>query len=143
MLTQATVAHPHRSAVASEIAPAGCSPAMRDRSEEAATPGLPATLSRFGKPQQITLGRLLQNQPCAIPGSVSLTPAVIALSNISKSSAIRNRRGAVRNLWTTKLGCGSLRKTQEKFYCRPPESSCGYYCASVVTFAIEQGPAEK
>jgi hypothetical protein len=31
-----------------QIAPAGCSPAMRDRSEEAATPGLPTTLSRFG-----------------------------------------------------------------------------------------------
>jgi len=53
------------------IAPAGCSPAMRDRSEEAATPGLPATLSRLGT--SAVYPRATAAEPaCAITGSVTI-----------------------------------------------------------------------
>ncbi len=44
----AAVAHPHRSAVASKSRPPVAVPPCETVSEEAATPGLPATLSRFG-----------------------------------------------------------------------------------------------
>src|SRR5579885_2391875 len=43
----------------------------------------------------------------AITGSATFTLAVNALSRIPKSEAIENRSGAVRNLWTEKLSCGT------------------------------------
>ena len=39
------------------IAPTGCDPAMRDRSEEAATPGCPRRLHALGTARQFTLGK--------------------------------------------------------------------------------------
>jgi len=39
------------------IAPTGCGPAMRDRSEEAATPGCPRRLHALGTARQFTLGK--------------------------------------------------------------------------------------
>jgi hypothetical protein len=58
--------------------------------------------------------QLPQNQPCAITGSVTSTPAVRALSRIQKRFAIRNRRPAVRILWTMRIACGSSRKRWRK-----------------------------
>jgi len=60
--------------------------------------------------------QLLQNQSCAITGSVTSTPAVRALSRIPNLFAIRNRSAAVRNLWTMRIPCGRSRKTRRKFY---------------------------
>ena len=125
----AAAAHPHRSAVASESRrPVAVSP-CETVSEEAATPGSPATLSRFGNLQQRVFricfrrseGQLLQNQPCAITGSVTSTPAVIALSRIQKKFAIRNRTRAVRILWTLRIACGRERKRWEEIGCRAME----------------------
>ena len=94
----------------------------RPFSEEAATPGSPATLSRFGNLQQLALRLrsrrlkkpLLQNQPCAITGSVTSTPAVRALSRIPKRCAITIRTPAVRILWTMRIACGRGRKRWKK-----------------------------
>jgi hypothetical protein len=99
----------------------------RPFSEEAATPGSPTTLSRFGNLQQLALRlcsrkperQLLQNQPCAITGSVTSTPAVRALSRIPKQFAIRNRNCAVRILWRMRLPCGRARKRWEKLSAQP------------------------
>ena|SRR5579863_5191243 len=99
----------------------------RPFSEEAATPGSPATLSRFGNLQQLALRlclrkpkrQLLQNQPCAITGSVTSTPAVNALSNIPERFAIRNRNLTVRILWTLRIPCGRARKRWEETH--PPQ----------------------
>ena len=55
----------------------------RPSSEEAATPGLPTTLARFGNRSAVHPRELPQNQPCAITGSVMSTPAVIAMSRIA------------------------------------------------------------
>jgi hypothetical protein len=79
-------------------------------SEEAATPGLPATLARFGNRSAVHLRKLPQNQPCAITGSVMFTPAVIALSRIVLAGATENSASAVRKLWTMKVACGKKRK---------------------------------
>ena len=105
----------------------------RPFSEEAATPGSPTTLSRFGNLQQLALRlcsrkpewQLLQNQPCAITGSVTSTPAVRALSRIPKQFAIRNRKRAVRILWTMRIACGSWRKTRRKSLqqCAAPQTN--------------------
>jgi len=72
----------------------------RPSSEEAATPGLPTTLARFGNRSAIHSRELPQNQPCAITGSVSFTPAVIAMSRTPEFSAMKNRAAPVRKLWT-------------------------------------------
>jgi hypothetical protein len=97
------------------IALAGCSPAMRNRSEEAATPGSPATLARFGNLSSLPSGQLLQNQPCTITGSVTSTPAVKALSLIPNYPSIKNRGTSVRKLWTMEVPCGWSRKKWRKF----------------------------
>ena len=97
------------------IAFAGCSPAMRNRSEEAAPPGLPATLARLGNLSSLPSGQLLQNQPCAITGSVTSTPAVKALSLIPNFPSIKIRGASVRKLWTMEVPCGRWRKTWRKF----------------------------
>ena len=59
--------------------------------------------------------KLPQNQPCAITGSVTFTPAVNELSLISIVSTIGNRSAAVRNLWRKKLVCGRWRKKWMKY----------------------------
>jgi hypothetical protein len=97
------------------IALAGCSPAMRNRSEEAAPPGLPTTLARLGNLSSLPSGQLLQNQPCTITGSVSSTPAVKALSLIPNYPSIKNRGTSVRKLWTMEVPCGWSRKKWRKF----------------------------
>lgn len=63
--------------------PALAVPPCETVSEEAATPGLPATLARFGNRSTARPRELPQNQPCAITGSVMSTPAVIAMSRIA------------------------------------------------------------
>jgi hypothetical protein len=85
----------------------------RPFSEEAATPGLPATLARFGNRSAVHPRKLLQNQPCAITGSVTFTPAVKAISRIAGFSATKNYGYAVRILWTKKVPCGKARKNGE------------------------------
>jgi hypothetical protein len=72
-----------KGAVASGSRLAGLAvPPCETVSEEAATPGLPATLARFGNRSTARPRELPQNQPCAITGSVMSTPAVIAMSRI-------------------------------------------------------------
>ena len=51
-------------------------------------------------------GKLPQNQPYAITGSASFTPAVFALSNILELVAMKNHGHAVQNLWTMAVPCG-------------------------------------
>jgi hypothetical protein len=73
-----------KGAVASGSRLAGLAvPPCETVSEEAATPGLPATLARFGNRSTVRLRELPQNQLCAITGSVMSTPAVIAMSRIA------------------------------------------------------------
>ncbi len=68
----------------------------------------------FGLPQR-TLRMTAAEPTCAITGGVSLTPAVIALSLIVKTSSTENRVAAVRKLWMTVLVCGSQRKTGKNY----------------------------
>jgi hypothetical protein len=51
----------------------------------------------------------------AITGSVKFTLAVIELSPICSTSAIRIRGLAVRKLWSVEIPCGRERKTRQKF----------------------------
>ena len=99
-------------------------------SEEAATPGLPATLARFGEPlQQLTRTAHLTEPsgstgswylsfaaepPLTITGSATFTLAVSELSRISFRTATGINAGAVRNLWTLRLPCGKGRKSGRK-----------------------------
>src|SRR2546423_105789 len=126
----ATVAHPHSKVWCILIALAGRSPAMRDRSEEAATPGCPQRLhvwEPLGSPSlrqclaqtfrlaRPTLKTTAAEPTCAITGGVSFTPAVIALSPIVKISSMEIAGRTVRKLWRTNVVCGSQRKTRNQF----------------------------
>ena len=113
------------------IALAGRSPAMRDRSEEAATPGCPQRFhvwEPLGSVSfRLSVRLALQLAPTsalwktaadpafAITGSVSFTPAVIELSLMCSRWAIRIRGLAVRKLWSVEIPCGRGRKTRQKF----------------------------
>ena len=117
-------AHPHQSCSAVAV------PLGGTVSEEAATPGLPATLARFGNrfsklPRPLTgktfrlrLGAgsfaLAAEPPLTITGSATFTLAVNELSRISFRAATGIRAGAVRNLWTLRLPCGKGRKRRGK-----------------------------
>jgi len=102
-------AHSHRSCSAAAV------PLGGTVSEEAATPGLPATLSRFGNRFSNLLGSLTYKAfrlrrswflslaaepPLTITGSATFTLAVSELSRISFRAAMGIRPPAVRNLWT-------------------------------------------
>jgi len=97
------------------IAPTGCSLAMRDRFWGGRNARVAHNAFTLWEPSANARRQLLQNQPCAITGSVTSTPAVRALSRIHKQFAIRNRGRTVRILWTMRIACGSWRKTRRKF----------------------------
>jgi hypothetical protein len=145
----ATVAHHHSKVWCILIALAGRSPAMRDRSEEAATPGCPqrfhvweplgssSFLQRLAQTFRLarrTLKRTAAEPTCAITGGVSFTPAVIALSLIVKISSTEITGAAVRKLWTTNVVCGSQRKTGNQFPGMPK-------CARFGLFPDSKNPA--
>src|SRR5262249_26715384 len=93
-------------------------------SEEAATPGVTRNACTFWEPLRRPIllillrvrpwgttrnrlsGKPPQNQPGAITGSVSSTPAVIALSPGAQFSSTANCGAPVRNLWRMGLACG-------------------------------------
>jgi len=56
-------------------------------------------VGHWGTTQNRVSGKPPQNQPCAITGSVSSTPAVIALSRMARHSSTAKCGPAVRNLW--------------------------------------------
>ena len=58
----------------------------------------------------------------AITGSVSFTPAVIAMSRIREGSAIGIHGRAVRKLWSVEIPCGRMRKTRQKLTLFPSET---------------------
>jgi len=109
--------------------PDGRSPAVRDRFlRRPQRPGCPQRLHALGTASAIYLVRSPVNLSApwelvpfaccrttfTITGSATFTLAVMELSRISFLASMKNRKGAVRILWTLGLPCGKAWKRRRK-----------------------------